>query len=159
MRDLRRGKQPCRSRSRKCRRGCSREKRFGWIFDTGNSRSLPHDRREAFWDGHTGRMLVSRCLNVPCVGRERFRRSCLLTANVVEELLFVSCYDANSCMCEKCRREIFGTVAFLPSEEEGSAPGRNDAPAKEPLGSGRAAGFFRIFKNRPPHGFVSRNLT
>ena len=29
--------------------------------DTGNSRSLPHDRREAFWDDHTGRMLVIRC--------------------------------------------------------------------------------------------------
>ena len=93
------------------------------------------------------------------MGRERFRRSCLLTANVVEELLFVSCYDANSCMCEKCRREIFGTVAFLPSEEEGSASGRNGAPAKGPLGghpSGRLLSSFS--KIRPRTGLFPEIL-
>ena len=62
----------------------------------------------------------------------------------------MSCYDANSYMCEKCRREIFGTVAFLPSEEEGSAPGRNWAPAKEPLSPTQAAGFFRFFPKFGP---------
>ena len=34
---------------------------IGWILDAGTSCSLPHDRREAFWDDHTGRMLAIRC--------------------------------------------------------------------------------------------------
>ena len=62
----------------------------------------------------------------------------------------MSCYDANSCMCEKCRREILRTVAFLPSEEEGVRPAGIVRPPRNPWAATRAAGFFRIFQKFGP---------